>query len=426
MKRSLVVEINKPVLTKYAEDYFSSRIVNYVGGSKSDIVCLFRDYIVVFSRIASCAIYKLLADNYKVNKTSGGDDEELPFPVIRETTLNRTSPYTAIYFVEDNSGNKFVVRLHLSRDPYTLSNIYLYLPEGKLDVGNKFFQEFEQCMKMFNNLRLKGDGEFLEPIQTLGDSDLVLPDDLKRAIKSNVVNYISRYKSYVESAEPKVFNHLKRGGRGLILFGPPGTGKSLTIRWLMSSMSDCNFIVVTGENIRRGADIANIFTLARMIKPTVVVLEDVDIYGLSRDNGSYPSGILNELLTQLDGPQFDMAGIVTIATANKSEVLDKALSKRPGRFDVILNYKEPAINERLHLLKLTLSKVLIDEEINYARLADLTEGFSSAQIVEVVKRGCIIADERVDDLVLHQEDLVAAVNQLKEPTKEIGFKTKES
>ena len=119
----------------------------------------------------------------------------------------------------------------------------------------------------------------------------------------------------------------------------------------------------------------------------------------------------------------NLNGVITIATANKTEVLDKALTKRPGRFDVILHYKNPLPKERLSLLQLNLSKTDTDKTLNINHIADITEDFSPAQIVEIVKRGYLSAIERGDNII-RQTDLVSAVDQLKEPaTKEIGFKT---
>src|SRR3989339_24759 len=286
-----------------------------------------------------------------------------------------------------------------------------------MDMEKKFFADLENTIMSLTDLRLNAGGEFIESIQQLTDEELILPEEIKRSIKSNVIGIIERYRLHGNNNKLNEFNIIKRG---ILLFGAPGTGKSLTIRWLMSTLR-CNFIVATGKHLKRSDDVAEVFSLARSIRPCVVVLEDLDLYGLSRDGGYFNGQILNELLNQLDGAS-NLNGVVTIATANKLEVLDKALTKRPGRFDVIIHYENPSLKERINLLNLNLSKTDTGKSVDINHIADITDGFSPAQIVEVVKRGYIISREREGNTI-QQYDLVFAVNQLKSPAKEIGFKT---
>ncbi|OGF54347.1 MAG: hypothetical protein A2452_10585 [Candidatus Firestonebacteria bacterium RIFOXYC2_FULL_39_67] len=419
MKRSLTVEITKPVLYKYAEDYLSSIMAKFLGEKRTDIIVLFRDFYPAAFRVVSFAIYKLINDNYTVIKTNNGYAEELSFPVIYDQAgSNKISPYCANYFLKDKNGNKMAVRMKLSKDDFVKSYFHVYLPASKLDLGKKFFADLENTIMSLTDLRLNGAGEFLESVQELADKDIILPEEIKRSIKSNVVGTIERYRQYANTNELNEFNVIKRG---VLLFGDPGTGKSLTIRWLMSTIKCCNFIVATGKHLKRSDDVAEVFSLARSIRPCIVVLEDIDLYGLSRDGGYFNGGILNEFLNQLDGAS-NLNGVVTIATANKLEVLDKALTKRPGRFDVIIHYENPSVPERINLLNLNLSKTDTGKSVDINHIADITDGFSPAQIVEVVKRGYIISREREGNTI-QQYDLVFAVNQLKSPAKEIGFKT---
>lgn len=418
MNRPSIVEITKPMQVKILDSYLSSKVQDFLGVKWNEIIVLYRDYEPVSSRAASCAIFTLISDNYTIVKTSGGNAEELPFPVIYDqTSSSRTSPYSAVYFLTDKSGNKLTIRLKLSSAQFEQSFVQIYLPARQIDLGRQFFNDLEKRLASLSDLRLNGAGDFLELAQPLTDEDLVLPAEIKQALKSNVIGFIEKYKESCKTHTNGEFNIIKRG---VLLFGAPGTGKSLTIRWLMSVLR-CNFIIATGKHLKRSDDVSEIFNLARLIKPVVVVLEDLDLYGLSRDGGYFAGQILNELLNQLDGSQHNMSGIVTIGTANKTDVLDKALTKRPGRFDVILHYKNPTFTERTNLLKLNLSKTKPDHSIDIAHIAGITDGFSPAQIVEVVKRAVILVSEQ-EGTAISQADLISAVNQLKEPTKEIGFK----
>ncbi|OGF48597.1 MAG: hypothetical protein A2231_11430 [Candidatus Firestonebacteria bacterium RIFOXYA2_FULL_40_8] len=423
MKRHIPIEISKPILFKHAEDYLSANMAKFLGVSRNDIVVLFRDFHPIAFRVVSFAIYKLINESYCIIKTNNVGSEDLPFPVIYDQSgSNKTSPYCAVYFIKDKEGNKMAVRMKLSKDDFVKSYFHIYLPANKLDLGKKFFSDLEKTILSLTGLRLNGAGEFLESDQQLTDKDIILPEEIKKALKSNVIGFINRYKACDSSKTPSDFNIVKRG---LLLFGAPGTGKSLTIRWLMSTLKLCSFIVATGKQLKRSEDVADVFSLARQIRPCVIVLEDLDLYGLSRDGGYFNGSVLNELLSQMDGCSNQLSGIVTIGTANKREVLDKALTKRPGRFDVILNYANPTLKEREDLFSLNISKTITDKTVDIKQIAEATEGFSPAQIVEVVKRGYINAVERENSAIC-QKDLVSAVAQLKEPPKEIGFKTKES
>ena len=136
-------------------------------------------------------------------------------------------------------------------------------------------------------------------------------------------------------AFPRQAKRFKQRGlpakRGVLLEGPPGTGKTMLCRALCHEI-DATFIWVTSRQVEDDAGaIAAVWQLARWLQPAVVLLEDVDLYSLSREQTLRPH-IVGELMNQMDGVE-SSDGILTLATTNRVDVIETALCDRPGRFD---------------------------------------------------------------------------------------------
>lgn len=166
---------------------------------------------------------------------------------------------------------------------------------------------------------------------------------------------------------------------GLILAGPPGTGKSSLCRELSGTL-DCTFLWVTPGDFLNLEDVSEIYELARWLAPTVVVLEDLDMIAESRERGNQ-SRLLGELMNQLDGIGGDHR-VLTIATTNRLEVVEEAVRNRPGRFDQVIEIEPPDAKLRLELLKHRFRQCDV-EEADIAYLASRLEGATGAELEEV-------------------------------------------
>ena len=196
---------------------------------------------------------------------------------------------------------------------------------------------------------------------------------------------------------PKLAKQLRQRGlpakRGLLLEGPPGTGKTMLCRALCNEFP-ATFIWVTARHVQGPADLsAHIWALARMLQPTVVLLEDIDLYAESRDH-SPASQTLGELMNQLDGTE-NNDGILTIATTNRLEVVEVALRNRPGRFDRIIHIGGLEDDDRQSLLRRHLQDVATDSAV-LNRLVARTDGFTGAQVAELVKTLIELASDQAD------------------------------
>jgi len=190
--------------------------------------------------------------------------------------------------------------------------------------------------------------------------------------------------------------------RGILLEGPPGTGKTLLARAIASEVN-ASFISVVGSQfvemfVGVGAmRIRELFQTARENRPCVLFIDEIDAIGKQRSSGTGGSSFsgndereqtLNQLLAEMDGFQ-DNEGLLVMAATNLKDTLDKALL-RPGRFDRLLSVPLPDTPSREKILRKYLeSKPVQQEQISIPELAELTEGFSGADLKNVVNEALI-------------------------------------
>ena len=210
-----------------------------------------------------------------------------------------------------------------------------------------------------------------------------------------VISYVTNY------------SHYKRLGaelpKGILLEGPPGVGKTHLAK-AIASETNSTFISVAGSEfiemyVGVGASrVRELFGLARKYSPSIIFIDEIDAIGKHRSNGlsgthSEHDQTLNQLLTEMDGFG-DNTGILILGATNRKDMLDKALV-RPGRFDRVITIGLPDKSSRLEILNLYLSrKKHIDRNINASVLADLTEGYSGADLKNLINEAAILAARR--------------------------------
>jgi ATP-dependent 26S proteasome regulatory subunit len=167
-----------------------------------------------------------------------------------------------------------------------------------------------------------GHGETLLQFHRRADlaaTTLILPDQTLEAVRRQVVE-VARHKKQLLAAG----QHLKRG---LLLYGPPGVGKTHTVRYLTSTLTDTTVLQLTGNALHLVAEACSV---ARTLQPSMVVIEDVDL--IAEDRGMHPGQhpLLFQLLNEMDGLEED-ADVVFVLTTNRADLLEPALAARPGR-----------------------------------------------------------------------------------------------
>jgi hypothetical protein len=200
--------------------------------------------------------------------------------------------------------------------------------------------------------------------------------------------------------------HLRRG---LLLHGPPGTGKTMTTMYVAGRLEGRTVILLTGMALGL---IEQSVTLARMLQPSLVVLEDVDLVAEERtQQGTGTNAVLFELLNQMDGLADD-ADVIFLLTTNRPDLLEPALASRPGRIDLAIEVPLPDADARRRLIALYADGMTVELE-RVDELVERTEGVSAAFIRELLRKAALLAAEAtVGELVVRDEHLDLALREL--------------
>jgi hypothetical protein len=219
--------------------------------------------------------------------------------------------------------------------------------------------------------KLTAAGDFFKLDRAYSWEDIVLDSPTRAAIEQQVVQFVARLLRYRAFGLPTK--------RGILLVGPPGTGKTLLGKVLCSTLPT-TFLWVSPGEIQNPPALRRLFELARELQPTLLFLEDLDLYASRRGLGN--DALLGELLNQLDGFPAN-TGVLTLATTNDLRAIEPALAERPSRFDHVIRMDPPKVPERQALLARFLRKVphppaCLDEA------AAATDGLTGAHLQEVV------------------------------------------
>ncbi len=178
--------------------------------------------------------------------------------------------------------------------------------------------------------------------------------------------------------------------KGILLFGPSGTGKTLLAK-SVATESEANFISIRGPELlskwvgesERG--VREVFRRARQASPCVIFFDEIDslapVRGLGGDS-MVTERVVSQLLTELDGIQ-SLSGVVVLAATNRMDMVDPALL-RAGRFDKLLYISQPDKNARRQILEIQAKGKPIGKDLDLDRVAEMTDGFSGADITSVV------------------------------------------
>lgn len=215
------------------------------------------------------------------------------------------------------------------------------------------------------------------PRPTLTERQIVLPDGVLAGIREHIIGIAEHAEQLLAAGQ-----HLKRG---LLLFGPPGTGKTHTVRYLMSALPDTTVVVLTGMAMRF---INQAAALARRCQPAMVVLEDVDLVAQDRSFGPAGNPLLFSLLDAMDGIGAD-ADVTFVLTTNRADVLERALADRPGRVDLAVEIPRPDAIGRERLLRLYSADTPVTADL--APVVTATDGVTASFLKELVRRAVLAA-----------------------------------
>jgi hypothetical protein len=238
----------------------------------------------------------------------------------------------------------------------------------------------------------------------LAAGELVLADGVLELVERQVLG-IARQRDQLRASG----QHLKRG---VLLHGPPGSGKTQTVRYLLSRLQGVTVVVLSGHAL---AAIGDACSVARTLAPAAIVVEDVDLIAEHRGPmpGTHP--LLFQLLNEMDGLGEDV-DVAFILTTNRADLLEPALADRPGRVDQAVNIALPDLDGRRRLLELYRGELDVRADLN--PVLQRTEGVTASFLKELMRRSALTAAEELTPstckapLVIEDRHLQAALNEL--------------
>jgi AAA+ superfamily predicted ATPase len=311
------------------------------------------------------------------------------------------APMVISYSNDDDGDGRLTVMLPKSEDDVV---DWLGTPSAN-SRGGKILQALIDAF--FDHGPLKGrffdiDYNFIVKDKDIGEAiawDTLVQEELKR----NVIDF--------KNAMPALEQLGLSTSRGIILAGPPGTGKTMIGKWL-AAHTDMTSILVSAELVRQRGSIRTVYERARLLAPSLIIVEDIDTAGgLDRRASDHP--LLGEFLQCMDG-MVKNNGVITVATTNHSSSIDPAIADRPGRFDRVIEVGLPNKVQRRGILIQMLNSLDTDASVIPSfiqSLASRSEGLSGAWVAEIVQYAQILAFSRKEHTItdLDLEDSLSDV-----------------
>jgi cell division protease FtsH len=258
-------------------------------------------------------------------------------------------------------------------------------------------------------ISLEMEGEFTQPEVTIrfhrlppaARESVVLPEAVMEVVERNVLGLLKHGETLRQSG---------RGTRhGVLFHGKPGTGKTLMVRYLAQACPEHTVILLTGRQLGL---IRESCAIAKLLAPSMVILEDVDLIAEERTQNKC-AALLHELLDEMDGIG-RKADCIFLLTTNRAEILEPALAARPGRIDQAIEFPLPDKACRQRLFQL-FGRGLDLANADLPHWVEQTDGVSPAFLEELLRKAALLAAERGETarrLRINDSDIDLAIKEL--------------
>jgi hypothetical protein len=307
-----------------------------------------------------------------------------------------------LYLVRDGDTRLVVLMAGPSAQHGPSQKLRVEVVAGRPEECQAFLAELTDLMARLNVYRGRvislAPGQFGPGPQTLiafhtlpaiAREDVILPAGVLERVERHTIVFAERAERLLAAGRS-----LKRG---LLLYGPPGVGKTLTLMHLVGRMPGRTVILTTGLGLGLLRPVAQ---LARSLAPSMVVIEDIDLIAQERGQPFGHAGpLLFELLNEMDGLRDD-GDIIFALTTNRPDILEPALAARPGRIDLAVELPLPDAQGRRRLLQL-YARGLELRDVDLDAIVARTEGATPAYIKELLRKAAVLAAAESTDGAEH-------------------------
>ena len=268
--------------------------------------------------------------------------------------------------------------------------ILIFIALGQF-MSRKLMQKMGGGNSMMFNMGKSNAKVYVKSAEGIRFDDVAGEDEAKENL-TEIVNYLHDPSKYQEigASMPK----------GVLLVGPPGTGKTMLAK-AVAGEANVPFFSMSGSEfvemfVGMGASkVRDLFRQAKEKAPCIVFIDEIDAIGGKRSGGQYGGGndereqTLNQLLTEMDGFEGN-SGVIILAATNRPESLDPALT-RPGRFDRRVPVELPDLKGREAILKVHAKKIKLAENVDFSTVARMASGASGAELANIVNEAALRA-----------------------------------
>ena len=326
------------------------------------------------------------------------DDTEIVFTDKANTAVYRTGAMNDPTLTQRlyDSGAKFTKEVQKTASPLlsffvtAILPLLIFIGLGQYMSKKLMEQAGGKNAMMFGAAGKSNAKVYVQSTEGIRFSDVAGEDEAKENL-AEIVDYLHNTKKYTDAGASMP--------KGLLLVGPPGTGKTMLAR-AVAGEANVPFFSISGSEfvemfVGMGASkVRDLFKQAKEKAPCIVFIDEIDAIGQKRSGGNMGGNdereqTLNQLLTEMDGFEGN-TGVIILAATNRPESLDPALT-RPGRFDRRVPVELPDLAGREAILKVHAKKIKTADDVNFHTIARMASGASGAELANIINEAALRA-----------------------------------